>query len=103
MSPDGSQLAYVANGQIYLRKFSDLTAGHVAYHVDGKLFSGDLLFEQSVGRVDLPGGDWQALLDSVRGLLDRFGPGTEVYPGHGPKTTIRHERRTNPFLQGAGP
>ena len=74
------------------------SAGHVAYHVDGKLFSGDLLFEQSVGRVDLPGGDWQALLDSIRGLLDRFGPETEVYPGHGPITTLGRELETNPFL-----
>jgi glyoxylase-like metal-dependent hydrolase (beta-lactamase superfamily II) len=72
--------------------------GHVAYHVDGRLFSGDLLFEQSVGRVDLPGGDWQALLDSVQRLLDRFGPDTEVYPGHGSITTLGRELQTNPFL-----
>ena len=44
-----------------------------------------------------PGGD-PALLDSVRGLLDRFGPGTEVYPGHGPITTLGRELETNPFL-----
>jgi hydroxyacylglutathione hydrolase len=74
------------------------SAGHVAYHVDGRLFSGDLLFAQSVGRVDLPGGDWQALLDSIRGLIDRFGPDTEVYPGHGPITTLGRELETNPFL-----
>jgi glyoxylase-like metal-dependent hydrolase (beta-lactamase superfamily II) len=72
--------------------------GHVAYHVDGKLFSGDLLFEQSVGRVDLPGGDWQTLLDSIRMLLDRFGPDTEIYPGHGGITTLGRELETNPFL-----
>jgi glyoxylase-like metal-dependent hydrolase (beta-lactamase superfamily II) len=74
------------------------SSGHVSYHVDGKLFSGDLLFEQSVGRVDLPGGDWQSLLDSIRSLLERFGPDTEVYPGHGPITTLGRELETNPFL-----
>ena len=75
------------------------SAGHVAYYVDGRLFSGDLLFEQSVGRVDLPGGDWQTLLDSVRTLIDRFGPETEVYPGHGAITTLGRELESNPFLQ----
>jgi hydroxyacylglutathione hydrolase len=74
------------------------SAGHVAYHVDGRLFSGDLLFAESVGRVDLPGGDWQTLLGSIRGLIDRFGPDTEVYPGHGPITTLGRELETNPFL-----
>jgi len=74
------------------------SAGHLAYYADGKLFSGDLLFEQSVGRVDLPGGDWQALLESIQGLLDRFGPETEVYPGHGSITTLGSELETNPFL-----
>jgi hydroxyacylglutathione hydrolase len=75
------------------------SAGHVAYYLDGRLFSGDLLFEQSVGRVDLAGGDWQTLLDSIQGLLDRFGPDTEVYPGHGPITTLGRELQTNPFLR----
>jgi hydroxyacylglutathione hydrolase len=73
--------------------------GHVAYHVDGRLFSGDLLFEQSVGRVDLPGGDWAMLLDSIERLVDRFGPDTEVYPGHGGITTLGRELGTNPFLR----
>lgn len=74
------------------------SAGHVAYHADGKLFSGDLLFARSVGRVDLEGGDWQTLLRSVQMLVDRFGPETEVYPGHGPVTTIGAELDSNPFL-----
>ena len=53
----------------------------------------------SVGRVDLPFGDWDTLLDSIRLLLDRFPPGTPVYPGHGPPTTLGQERATNPFLR----
>jgi glyoxylase-like metal-dependent hydrolase (beta-lactamase superfamily II) len=71
---------------------------HIAFHVDGHLFSGDLLFAGSVGRVDLPGGDWDTLLGSVRTLLDRYPPETIVYPGHGPETTLGVELERNPFL-----
>ena len=71
---------------------------HVAYCVDGALFSGDLLFASSVGRVDLPGGDWETLLASIRRLLDRFGPDAVVYPGHGDPTTLGRELESNPFL-----
>src|SRR5262249_27742306 len=74
------------------------SADHVAYCVDGALFSGDLLFESSVGRVDLPGGDWATLLDSIRRLLDRYGPDAVVYPGHGEATTLGRELESNPFL-----
>ena len=75
------------------------SAGHVAFHADGHLFSGDLLFAGSVGRVDLPGGDWETLLASVRALLDRFPGDTIVHPGHGPATTLERELHTNPFLR----
>jgi glyoxylase-like metal-dependent hydrolase (beta-lactamase superfamily II) len=71
---------------------------HIAFSVDGHLFSGDLLFAGSVGRVDLPGGDWNTLLDSVRTLADRYPPETIVYPGHGPQTTLGAELERNPFL-----
>ena len=71
---------------------------HVAFHTDGALFSGDLLFENSVGRVDLPGGDWDTLLASVRMLSERYPPETAVYPGHGPETTLGAELARNPFL-----
>ena len=74
------------------------SAGHVAFHADGALFSGDVVFAGSVGRYDLPGGDWETLLESIRMLLDRFGPETTVYPGHGPATTLGRELATNPFL-----
>jgi hydroxyacylglutathione hydrolase len=75
------------------------SSGHVAFYADGRLFSGDLLFAGSVGRVDLPGGDWETLLDSVRSLLDRFPAETVVYPGHGPATTLGQELASNPFLR----
>ena len=71
---------------------------HVAFHADGALFSGDLLFASSVGRVDLPGGDWDTLLASVRLLADRYPAETVVYPGHGPQTTLGAELARNPFL-----
>jgi hydroxyacylglutathione hydrolase len=72
--------------------------GHVAYAADGALFSGDVLFAGSVGRVDLPGGDWEQLLASIRTLVERFPPETVVYSGHGPETTLADELARNPFL-----
>jgi hydroxyacylglutathione hydrolase len=74
------------------------SAGHIAFHHEGELFAGDLLFAGSVGRVDLAGGDWETLLASVRALLDRLPPETIVYPGHGPATTLGRELASNPFL-----
>jgi hydroxyacylglutathione hydrolase len=71
---------------------------HVAFFADDALFSGDLLFAGSVGRVDLPGADWDTLLASVRTLADRYPPDTIVYPGHGPETTLGTELERNPFL-----
>ncbi len=71
---------------------------HLAYAADGALFSGDVLFAGSVGRTDLPGGDWDVLLASLRSLADRFPPETVVYSGHGPPTTLGEELATNPFL-----
>jgi glyoxylase-like metal-dependent hydrolase (beta-lactamase superfamily II) len=75
--------------------------GHVTYAVrdESALFSGDVLFQGSVGRVDLPGGDWPTLLGSIGTLVDRFSPDTTVYPGHMGITTLGQERATNPFLR----
>jgi hydroxyacylglutathione hydrolase len=71
---------------------------HLAYYADGCLFSGDVVFAGSVGRTDLPGADWDTLVDSIRTLTDRFPPETVVYPGHGPQTTLGAELARNPFL-----
>jgi hydroxyacylglutathione hydrolase len=66
---------------------------------DGKqLFVGDTLFAGSIGRTDLPGGDYDTLITSIKTVLFSFGDDAVVYPGHGPGTTIGQERRTNPFL-----
>ena len=74
--------------------------GHVTYSVRGEdaIFSGDVLFQGSVGRVDLPGGDGPTLIMSIRKLLDSHPDETTVYPGHMGTTTLGAERATNPFL-----
>lgn len=74
--------------------------GHVTYSVRGEdaIFSGDVLFEGSVGRTDLPGGDWGTLLESIRTLVEGHPPETKVYPGHMGTTTLGAERASNPFL-----
>ncbi|MGD1018153.1 MAG: MBL fold metallo-hydrolase [Verrucomicrobiia bacterium] len=64
-------------------------------------FVGDVLFAGSVGRVDLPGGDYETLMRSIREKLLPLGDDMRVFPGHGPVTTIGNERRTNPFLVAA--
>lgn len=63
------------------------------------LFVGDTLFAGSIGRTDLPGGDYETLITSITQVLFSFGDQARVYPGHGPATTIGRERATNPFLQ----
>ncbi|MCB0865653.1 MAG: MBL fold metallo-hydrolase [Solirubrobacterales bacterium] len=76
--------------------------GHVTYVVadEGAMFSGDVLFQGSVGRVDLPGGDWETLEESLRTLVEGHPPETKVYPGHMGITTLGAERESNPFLSG---
>ena len=75
--------------------------GHVSYALPEHqaLFSGDVLFQGSVGRVDLPGGDWPTLLASIERLLGKYVPETAVHPGHMGLTTLGAERDTNPFLR----
>jgi hydroxyacylglutathione hydrolase len=75
--------------------------GHVTFALPEHqaLFSGDVLFQGSVGRVDLPGGDWPTLLASIESLLSAYPAETVVYPGHMGVTTLGAERATNPFLR----
>ena len=75
--------------------------GGVAFLGHGVVFAGDALFAGGIGRTDLPGGDTETLLTSIREQLLSLPEETVVYPGHGPETTIGVERRTNPFLKGA--
>jgi glyoxylase-like metal-dependent hydrolase (beta-lactamase superfamily II) len=73
--------------------------GHVAFYdeADGLLIGGDVLFYNSIGRTDLPGGNFDTLMDSIRHKLFTLPDDVKVYPGHGPETTIGYEKRTNPF------
>jgi hydroxyacylglutathione hydrolase len=75
--------------------------GHVTYAIEAEraLFSGDVLFQGSIGRTDLPGGDHATLMASIATLLERFDDDTVVYPGHMGLTSLGRERATNPFLQ----
>jgi hydroxyacylglutathione hydrolase len=74
--------------------------GHVTFSIPDEqaIFSGDVLFKQSIGRTDLPGGDHGTLLHSIRGLVESLPGETAVYPGHMGSTTLAAERATNPFL-----
>lgn len=74
------------------------TKGGVCYFVDDKLFSGDTIFLESVGRTDLPGGSFQQLQDSVKTVLNKLDDNVEIFTGHGPKTTVGHEKQFNPIL-----
>jgi glyoxylase-like metal-dependent hydrolase (beta-lactamase superfamily II) len=78
------------------------TPGHAPGHVvlvgDGLALVGDVVFAGSIGRTDLPGGDLETLMRSIRGEILALPDATILHPGHGPETTVGHERATNPFL-----
>jgi glyoxylase-like metal-dependent hydrolase (beta-lactamase superfamily II) len=78
------------------------TQGSVVFLLGERCFGGDTLFRRGVGRTDLPGGSWDALVASIQGKLFQLPPDTVVYPGHGPITTIAEEMRENPFVTVAG-
>ena len=75
--------------------------GGIAFYNENnkKLIAGDVLFKDSIGRTDLPGGDHDALLSNIKSKLFTLPDDTVVYPGHGPTTTIGYEKESNPFLQ----
>lgn len=66
---------------------------------EGAAFDGDVLFEMGVGRTDLPGGDWDTLVHSIREVLFALPDETVLYPGHGPRTTVGQEKRFNPWMR----
>ncbi|MEK9727794.1 MAG: MBL fold metallo-hydrolase, partial [Candidatus Margulisiibacteriota bacterium] len=80
--------------------------GHISFYLDSTnnefnhpiLIAGDALFQGSIGRTDLPGGNYQELINSIRTKLLTLPDNTVVCPGHGQNTTIKYERDTNPFL-----
>ena len=75
------------------------TRGGMCLLGEGIVFTGDTLFSQGIGRSDLPGGDYQALIEAIRSRLMVLPDDTVVYPGHGPETSIGYERRYNPYLK----
>jgi len=72
--------------------------GGISLVTDKMVFVGDTLFEGSIGRTDFPGGDYEGLIRHVKGKVFPLGDDVVIYPGHGPKTTVGRERRTNPFF-----
>jgi glyoxylase-like metal-dependent hydrolase (beta-lactamase superfamily II) len=94
----GGETVDAAGISFQVRHVPGHSPGHVSYYADGALFSGDVLFSGSVGRTDLPFGDWDTLLDSIRWLADAYPPDTVVLSGHGPATTLGEELARNPFL-----
>ena len=97
----GGETLELAGLTIDVRFTPGHSPGHVTYALrdEDALFSGDVLFQGSVGRVDLPGGDWPTLLASIESLITEFPADTTVYPGHMGITTLGRERATNPFLR----
>lgn len=95
----GQRLA-IGDTVFEVRHLPGHSPGHVCFIGAGIVLGGDVLFEGSIGRTDLPGGDLEALLTGIRRELLVLPDATVVYPGHGPSTTIGRERAENPFLVG---
>ena len=97
---EGGELLTLAGLEIDVHFTPGHSPGHVTYAIadESALFSGDVLFQGSVGRTDLPGGDWPTLARSIQSLLDAYPDETRVHPGHMGLTTLGRERATNPFL-----
>jgi hydroxyacylglutathione hydrolase len=96
---DGGERLQLAGLDIEVVSTPGHSPGHVTYVIDGALFSGDVLFQNSIGRTDLPGADHATLMASIAALLERFDDEATVHPGHMGLTTLGRERATNPFLQ----
>ena len=96
---DGDKIK-IGNGVLEVIEVPGHSKGSIAlYDPQGKwLISGDALFQGSIGRTDLPGGNYRELIDSLEEKLLSLPEDTVVFPGHGPSTTIGEEKRTNPFL-----
>ena len=96
----GGEKLELAGFEIEVLSTPGHSPGHVTYSIaeESAIFSGDVLFQGSVGRTDLPGADWDTLLGSIRMLVDSLPPETAVYPGHMGITSLDAERATNPFL-----
>jgi glyoxylase-like metal-dependent hydrolase (beta-lactamase superfamily II) len=90
----------ISFGEITLKVIH--TPGHspggISLYIDSNVFVGDTLFADSIGRSDLPGGDFNTLISSIKNRLFELGDDVKVFPGHGPNTTIGREKLSNPFV-----
>ena len=95
------QIITIGNLEVHVLHTPGHAPGHVCFHLPEYrvLFDGDVLFQDGIGRTDLPGGDYQELMDSIRDRLLVLPDETQVFPGHGLPTTIGAERQGNPFLE----
>jgi hydroxyacylglutathione hydrolase len=102
---DEGDRVQVGQVELQVRHCPGHTPGHVVFYdaEDRLAFVGDVLFAGSIGRTDFPGGDYQALIDSIRGKLFPLGDDVRFVPGHGPMSTFGEERRSNPFAGDAVP
>jgi len=100
---EGDTRIYIAEHAVELIHTPGHTPGSIVIYVpsEGILFSGDTLFCGTVGRTDLPGGDERALMRSLAKIFTTLPSETIVYPGHGPSTSLKRERRANPFVEEA--
>ncbi len=96
---DDDEIIFGDNVKIRVIYTPGHSEGGVSLLVNGNLFSGDTLFERSIGRTDLPGGSMKVLLESIKTRLFVLDDNTVVYCGHGAETTIREEKRENPFVR----
>ncbi|WP_278370437.1 MBL fold metallo-hydrolase, partial [Pseudoalteromonas lipolytica] len=92
----------VGNSQLSVRHCPGHTPGHVVFYDDEtqQVIVGDVIFQGSVGRTDFPKGDSAQLLASIKSEILSFADEVAILPGHGPNTTVGHERKTNPFISG---
>lgn len=99
---EDNQIINFGNQEIKVILAPGHSPAHVCFYIASQniLIGGDVLFRNSIGRTDLPGGDHQTLLTSIQSRIYTLPANTEVYPGHGPSTTIGFEKETNPFVRG---
>jgi glyoxylase-like metal-dependent hydrolase (beta-lactamase superfamily II) len=96
---EGESSLPLGDGVVELIRTPGHTPGSTCFKFEDMLFTGDTLFRESIGRYDLPGGDGEQELASIRDRLLTLDDATRVFPGHGPSSTIGYERRNNPFLR----
>ncbi len=98
----GKESFFIGKTEIKSVNMPGHTLGGTGFLSEGNLFAGDVLFDGAIGRTDLPGGDYNQLIGSIKNSIMTLEGNTVVYPGHGINTTVEKEKRTNPFLNESG-